>query len=366
MSAVSRALTSFPFDDPDAKELRQRLAATYFEKKPIITFLREAQLPPGAVHLEDAESIWDQALELAARSGRLAELLDAVAADSQSLEFRPLIDRLVRRLQLRAADPAEAADFDVYALAALSPTRSFIGRPDLRRHLKEFGKQYGARVLVLREVPNARHVGRTHSWYLINEIGQRLRIYDSYRFDLTDWSGPPQGPRDVMADICLQLGWEVPPLDSTAQQSTAVRLLTNQFKRLGRTLTRRTCLVFDGYSVDTADDWARSLVVSIAAAANDGEAGNVCVAMLDVDARLTSDLARDAMAEDLPSAGLEDLELFFAAAAAARGMEVPAEDLPLLVEKVLGGPPPYAAELPLPAVGPRAAEVAALVFGGAP
>ncbi|WP_410790568.1 hypothetical protein [Kribbella sp. C-35] len=356
---MSIGLTSYPFDDPEGKELLEGLATIYWQKKPIVTFLRAAALKPQTVNLdEDALGIWHQTLDQAARSAKLVVLLDEVAADSQSLVLRPLIERL----RLRASAP-DATDFDIFELAMLSPTRSFIGRPDLRRHLKEFGKAYGARVLVVREEQESNHVGRTHSWYLINEIGQRLRVYDSYRFDLTDWSGPPQGPRDVMAEICGQLGWELPTLDMTAQPSTVVRLLVTQFKRLGRTLTRRTCLVFDAYTVDTADDWARALVVSIAAAANAGEAGDVCVALLEVDARLPPELARDAMPEDLRGACLTDLEKFFAAAAAAEGLNVPSEHMPLLLEKVLGAPP-YSDELVLPTVGPRAAEIAASVFGG--
>lgn len=360
---MSARLASYPFDDPDGKELRERLAAIYFTRQPILTMLKTAGLKPQTVNLEDAQSIWDQALDQAATSGRLAALLDVVKDDDQSVDVRPLIDRLIARFGLRT--PSAEPSVDVYELALLSPTRSFIGRSTLRTNLKEFGKERGARVLVLRDEQGCDHVGRTHSWYLINEVGQRLRIFDSYRFDLTDWSGPLQGPRDVMAEICGQLDWEVPVMDTSAQPPTVVRLLVAHFKRLGRTLTRRTCLVFDHYTEKTADEWARELVMGIAKAANDGEAGNVCVVLLEVDARLTSDLARDAIPEDLGSARLKDLETFFAAAAAAYGLEVTPEHMPLLIAKVLGRPP-HPDELPLRTVGPRAAQVAAGVFGGAP
>jgi hypothetical protein len=363
VSLMGARLTSYPFDDSDGKELRERLAAIYFTRPPIITFMKTAGLKPQNVDLEDAQSIWDQALDQAATSGRLGGLLEVVKDDDESVDVRPLIDRLIARFGLDS--PASEASIDVYELALLSPTRSFIGRPRLRTSLKEFENERGARVIVLRDEQGCDHVGRTHSWYYINEIGQRRRIFDSYRFDLTDWSGTLQGPRDVMAEICGQLGWQLPALDTSAQPPTVVRLLVAHFKALGRTLTRRTCLVFDHYTEKTADEWARALVMGIAKAANDGEAGNVCVVLLEVDARLTADLARDAIPEDLGSARMEDLEHFFAAAAAAHGLEIAPGHMPLLVAKVLGAPP-HPDELPLRTVGPRAAQVAAGVFGRTP
>lgn len=42
MSPVGVRLTSCPFDDADGKEFRERLAAVYFTRDPIITMMRTA------------------------------------------------------------------------------------------------------------------------------------------------------------------------------------------------------------------------------------------------------------------------------------------------------------------------------------
>lgn len=322
-----------------------------------MSFVKSAGFSPGRIVWKRCPlEIWTNVLETMANDGVLDALFIVVYADAQSTGLREVIDRL------RAGDPPVPANLDAYSLPLLPQSRAFLDRAALRANLqREFGNPDGARVLLVR---GGHGLGKSHSWYLINYVGYKTRSFTAYRFDFSYWSGPPRTSQEVFAEICQQLRWQIPQVDPTAQPDAVVRLLVSAFKGLARDRLESTCLVFDGFTEQTTDDWARRLVIDIAAAANDGEAGGTRVVLLDVDATLTGNLALEAVSEELTEARLEHLTCFFQSAAKAVGETVDKAGMNLLVEQVLGtGPHP--GKFPLATVGPMAAKVAAAAFGGA-
>ena len=345
---------SFAFDEPDGDELLNLVADVYYSVDAIRLLLSQADLRPAAVMLVGtALDMWASALEVAAKSKGLRRLADVIYQDVQSVPLRPLLDRLKQ-------SGHGGNRLDAYSLGMLPPYRAFINRVVLRSNLMELTSEGGARVLVIRGGPG---LGKSHSWHLINHVAGKTKRFDAYRFDLSDWTGGRLGPRDVMTEICLMLGWTDPVVDSAAQPDTVVRLLISAFMGLSRGRDRRTCLVFDGYTERTTDDWARRLVIGIADAANAGEAGDLRVVLLEVVAPLTDELARDALPEDLGLGTKDDLCRFFDAAAAAVGQRVDEPQMIDLLRHVLGEPP-YETEFPLYEIGPRAAQVARTSFPG--
>lgn len=346
--------------EQDVTTLRTLLFRVFTEKTPIKDISKGAGVAEGLVTWDgNAWDMWASVLEQAARAGRLRALLEVLHKNPQTAGNQQLLELIDR---LRTAEPALPATFDIYSLGLLPARRSFIDRSPLRAILRdEFGDDDGSRVAIVKPRDGVR--GVSHSWHLINIIGRRTNNYDAYRVDLTD-AASAQTPRQVFAEICQQLGWVQPAIDETAQPDTTVRLLVQWFKGRARQLPRPTCLVFDGFNDQTADEHARKLVIRLAAAVNQDEAGDVRVVLLEVDSPLTTDLTLDAVPEDLETATVEHLKDFFRSAAAARGeaIDEPA-GMAVLLAQVLDNPEDTH-DLDLSVVGPKAARVASKAFGG--
>jgi hypothetical protein len=344
---------SYPFSDPDGKELLDTLADLYAADQ-AESLARRAGVPVTRVDFRRAPAdAWQNLLPVAARSGTLRVLARVIMTDPESVAVRPLLQRLIDDMP----QPLPAG-LDQYSLGLLPPRRAFINRAVLRDHLRELSDPDGARVLL---VTGASGLGKSHSWHLISYIGDRVGRYAAHRVDLADWTGPKLSARQLMAEMFADLGWKPAEVDSAAQPDTVVRLLISAFKNRVRSLPRPVCLVFDGFTSRTSDEFARRFVVSMADAVNEDQSLDARVVLLEVEAPLPADLAADALPETLRAGQQDDLPPFFEAAAAAVGERLGDGALRVLMDAVLG-PAPYPAEFPLSDVGPKAARVAAAAF----
>ena len=345
---------SYPLDDPYARDLHDKLAQVYKPNEAESLARQVAGLPVWKVNFSGSPyDVWRSLLPVAAQNGKLRELARVIMEDSQSLAVRDLL----RQLMEDVPKPLPAG-LDLYSLGMLPSQRAFIDRLPLRSHLREFSDPDGARVLL---VNGASGFGKSHSWHLISYVSDRVGAYEAHRFSLANWTGSQQSATQVMAEITEELGWPRADVDVAAQPDTEVRLLVNKFKNCTRNLPRPICLVFDGYTSRTADEWARRFVIGIAAAANEDQSCDARVVLLEVEAPLPDELARDALRENLHSGRLDDLLEFFKATAAAAGERADEEAMRALIETVLG-PPPHPTEFPLHVIGPRAAKVAGAAF----
>ena len=84
-------LDTLPFDwtRPEARELRDFLAATFFREGPVIGFAQQAGISPAAVAWsQPMQSVWHELITKARNQGRLRELLDQVAASGEAVAAR--------------------------------------------------------------------------------------------------------------------------------------------------------------------------------------------------------------------------------------------------------------------------------------
>jgi len=344
---------SYPFSDPDGRQLFDSLADLYPADRAEY-LARRAGVPVNRINFDtNPVDAWQNLLAVAARSGTLRALALVVVDDPESVGVRPLLGRL-----LDAVPTPLPAGLDQYSLGLLPPRRAFIGRHALREHLRELGDPDGARVLLVTGDPGR---GKSHSWYLISHVGDRVGTYTAHRVDLADWTGPKLSARTLMTEMSADLGWEPAKIDSDAQPDTAVRLLVSAFRNRVRNLPKPVCLVFDGFTSGTSDEFARRLVVGMADAVNEDLGLDARVVLLEVEAVLSADLAADALPEILRAGQQDDLPPFFHATAAVAGERLGDDALRVLMDTVLGLPP-YPAEFPLSVVGPKAAAVAAAAF----
>lgn len=352
--------TKLDWGNPDAVQLRTCLVEIFTLQPPIYDLAGIARLDRGMI-VWDGRPLdkWSRVLERAAEESKMRALLDAVLANGLTANHAKLRG-LIQRLQ--SAEPAPPADFDPYSIGLLPARRAFIDRIPLRTLLRtQFANDNGYRVLRISRGDGV--IGVTYSWHLIKAVGERTGKYDAFRIDLKDATSP-QTPRDVFDELCRQLEVKVDAVDPTAQPDTVVRQLLASFKALGRSRTHRTCLVFDGFTVETADDWARKLVKGMAKAASEGEAGDLRIVFLWVDSEVTGVFTNDSEEEVLGSATVEDLQTFFRKAAEAAGeiIDEPA-GMEVLMKGALGDPP-YSDPIDLGMVGPVAARLAGTAFGG--
>ena len=303
--------TSYPSDDPYARELHDKLADLYPPKR-AESLARLAGPPVREIDfIGSADDVWQSLLPVAARNGKLRELADVIMDDPESHDVRDLLRRLIEDVP----KPLPAG-LDLYSLGMLPSRRAFIDRLPLRDHLRELSDPDGARVLL---VNGASGFGKSHSWHLISYVGDRVGSYGAYRFDLADWTGSKRSATDVMAEIAAELGWPSADVDVTAQPDTTVRLLVSAFKNRTRNLPRPICLVFDGFTSRTADEWARRFVIGIADGRQRGSRPATLVSSCwRLRRRYPTNWARDALREDLRRGRLDDLPDFFKAAAQGR------------------------------------------------
>ena len=84
-------LDTLPFDwtRPEARELRDFLAATFFREGPVIEFALQAGISPASVAWsQPMQSVWHELITKARNQGRLRELLGQVAASGRGVADR--------------------------------------------------------------------------------------------------------------------------------------------------------------------------------------------------------------------------------------------------------------------------------------
>jgi endonuclease G len=84
-------LDTLPFDwtRPEARELRDFLAATFFRDEPVIELAAQAGISPAAVAWsQPMQSVWHELITKARNQDRLRELLDQVAASGDGVAAR--------------------------------------------------------------------------------------------------------------------------------------------------------------------------------------------------------------------------------------------------------------------------------------
>lgn len=343
----------YSFSDESAQELLNRLRRMYSTNPEIRNLVQDAGIDDTIINFSgSADATWHDVLEKAASAGKLRALVQAVRDGPYGDGATEWLDPLL------ADAPTLPPGFDAYELALLPPRRSFIDRSELRGHLRLMSAPYGDRVLFVRG-EHAR--GKSHTWHLISYLhASRNAPFTPYRLNLSSWAGPKYTPINVMDEVAARLGWEPIEVDKTAQPDTIVRLLVAKFITRAKA-SGDICLVFDGYTLQNSDNYARKLIMEIAGAAHMSDAGRLRVIVLEVDAPLPADLADDALQEDLGPGRLTDLRAFFQTAAKMAGEQVDESALVELLTAVLG-PPPHPDEFELRDVGPKAARVASRAF----
>jgi S1-C subfamily serine protease len=84
-------LDTIPFDwtRPEARELRDFLAATFFREAPVIEFAVQAGISPGSVAWsQPMQSVWHELISKARNQNRLRELLGHVSASGEGVAVR--------------------------------------------------------------------------------------------------------------------------------------------------------------------------------------------------------------------------------------------------------------------------------------
>jgi hypothetical protein len=318
---------TFHLDDPNAKKLYDGLWGLFGKSGPVKGFVDAAGLKEGWVNWDQpmAEA-WRDVLQYAAREGKLRRLTEVIVENPNSVPVRALIASLAHGPVVATADP-----FGVSMLAAWRP---MFDREPLRERLRELAADEGWRVFV---VNGPKASGKSHSWFLMSHLCERIGGFDCARVDLASWSGPPMGPVEVMQLVTPELGWAPPAVDTTAQEETQLRVLLAWFKREAKALPRPFWLVVDAVDGPTVGATGRALVVALANAAGNAEAGGLRVVLLGFDGTLADTVDAFAPRETLVYLTDGDLRKFFADVATQHGYQVDdAAALDRLVAQALG------------------------------
>jgi len=119
-------LDALPFDwtRPEARELRDFLATTFFREGPVIEFAAQAGIRPGTVAWsQPMQSVWHELITKARNQDRLRELLDQVADSGEGVA--------ARLRELTADTPVVEAP-----TTAVQPTwRGFADRSSMERQI---------------------------------------------------------------------------------------------------------------------------------------------------------------------------------------------------------------------------------------
>ena len=185
--------TSYSFSDLDGRELFDTLVDLYRADRAESLALR-AGVPVTTINFRtSAVDAWQNLLPVAARNGKLRALAAVIMADAESVAVRALLQRLIDDVPRPLP-----AGLDQYSLGLLPPRRAFINRLPLRAHLRELSDPDGARVLLVQGAPG---LGKSHSWYLISYVGDRVERTMRVVSTRPTGPGPSRGPPAHGGDV---------------------------------------------------------------------------------------------------------------------------------------------------------------------
>jgi Effector-associated domain 1 len=343
--------TYFSQEDPDGKELLGALLTLYYLQGRTISLVEAAGIKPAQFNWNDSmKDVWPKILEHAAATRGLLRLLKVISEDPASTAY-PVFRRLLETPASVQADPFLAC------LLGTGHRRAFIDRATLRDHIRNLADPDGPRVLIVTGTPSS---GKSYSWYLINHV-RRQGEFLPHPVDLSQWSGPPAGPADVMGLVAARLCWEMPPVDCTALDDAQARTLLYWFTGKMAREPGRNWLIFDGLQRPTMTDAALRLVEGIATAAEQETAGELRVVLIEYSRSLPQDVDPYALRDQIKQVGVAELRAFFQVAARDVGKEVDGGGLDLLVQEILG-PWPYPPIIRLAEVSAKAGNLARRFF----
>src|SRR2546423_2005545 len=350
----------YRFDEPVGRRLLNELMRVFFVDALVKQFVVAAGMSPaGITWNRSMEDVWPEILGKAANQGKLRALVDRIAEHPEAGAIEVVI-------QLRAEPPPVAVTShrsgrsDAYATSLLGGgrrPRPFIDRVELRRHLREFTKKDGERVLV---VTGDKRTGKSYSWHLINHIGDQVAGVRASMLDLTKWSGPPLGAQDVMEMVVDAMALvEKPQRDPLADEDSRAWKLRVWFVGLISALAAPRWLVIDGLDRAPLTDAARRLIIEIVEAARNNEAGELRVALLAGPG--PGEDGYGGLHDPTGPVPVDDLRKFFDQAAMLSGARRLSDAaFKRLLAELFDGTPP--ASLCLEQVGPRAARLASDLF----
>jgi len=326
---------AFVDTEADAGELLKLLLAHYYEIVDIKPIAQGASLPMAEITWQrPAVDVWPEVLRVAEANGRWDALVRVLADDPERPTLRLAFERF-----LRGGAPVNPATFagsasDPYAVAMVGP-RPHLDRAPLRGFLKQMQEPNGSRVLVVNGVDGS---GKSHTWFAISDLAERLGSFTARKVDLSQRAGTPAPLADVMQDVAWGMfSVNAPVFDASAQEDTRISRFVAWIANQCGELPKPAWLVFDGFVAESATPAAQQLVTAIAMAADRLEIPQLRVTVLGFSGRSGPDVLNYALRDEPRQPVQEDIQRFFRAVALRYGTTVDDEGIDVLIEELLGG-----------------------------
>jgi hypothetical protein len=237
--------------------------------------------------------------------------------------------------------------------------RPHIDRTQLRDHLRHMEQPGGSRVLV---VSGSNGCGKTHTWFAISDLAERLGTFEARYVDVSQHAGQPAALADVMDLVAYSLlGKPAPTFDPEAQPDTVINRFVAWLTFEAATRPKPAWLVFDGFTADCASRAAQDLVTAVAMAADRRALPAVLVTVLGFAGKAGPDVLSYAFRDQPGRPQRADLARFFTGFAQLHGVQTDDAGVEVLVEELLGLGP--LEELPLGELSRHAHELALTAFG---
>lgn len=313
----------FTATDPVLNDLRRLLLAHYYKTDTIERIL-EGVLPRDRIRWNaNASDVWPDVLTLAARLRKMQALLERIVAFSDVAvadQFKPFLKQAsLACLDVPAghgvwpgSPPVEhegQPSVDPYGVAMVGAI-PLIDRTELRRFLRQMHQPDGSRVLV---VSGSDGCGKSHTWFAISHLAERLGAFSARSVDLSQRAGGPAELDEVMDLVASRLfaGAPAPVGDRMAQDDTRINRFVGWLTSATDSFTRPVWLVFDGFVPECASPSALKLVTAIARAVDRQELPKLRVTVLGFAGRAGPDVLSYALRDTPAHPKTDDLRRFF-------------------------------------------------------
>ena len=346
--------------EADTGELLKLLLDNYYEVVDIEPIARGASLPMAEITWQrPAVDVWPQVLQVAAANGRWDALVQALVNDPERPALRSSFERFLRTGVAAHLAALAGSAADPYAVAMVGP-RPHLDRTDLRGFLKQMQEPNGSRVLVVSGVDGC---GKSHTWFAISDLAERLGSFTARKVDLSQRAGTPAPLADVMQDVAWAMfSKNAPVFDASAQDDTRISRFVAWIANQCSELPKPAWLVFDGFVAECATTDAQKLVTAIAMAADRLEIPQLRVTVLGFSGRSGPDVLSYALRDQPRPPSEEDVHRFFRAVALRSGVTVDDEGIGVLVEQLLEGGD--LVSMTMGDIARRCHELARAAFGG--